>query len=222
MTQYDASILVSGGIESVVMAHYLATVEKKNIRGIHFNLSSPSSHYQLHHTKKIFNAIGAPLEVIYLTGLVEMTAGYVDPGWAAMDEADIEWSLPTGSDKRLSFLPVLIAASVYHANITSSPVIYVGYSKEQARQGIIDFMSSVGNCMSRVHENEPPVQVSAPFIIYTKSEVIELGTKNGLNVSDTWSCYYGGPTQCGVCPACIQRKNAFQKARITDSTKYQN
>jgi len=222
MTRYDASILVSGGIESVVMAHHMVTVERKSIRGIHFSLGSPSAHYQLHYAKKIFNALGAPLDVIDMAGLVGMTAGYIDPGWAAMDEGDEEWSLPIGPDKRLSFLPVLIATSVYHANITSSPAVYVGYSAEQARQGIVDFMSLIGNCMSLAHRNEPPVQVSAPFINYTKSGVIELGTKYGLNVSDTWSCYYGGPIQCGVCPSCIQRKNAFQTAQIVDSTIYQN
>ena len=220
MARYDATVLVSGGIESVVMAHHLVTVEKKSIRAIHFSLGSPSAHYQLHHAKKILNAIGAPLDVVNMSGLVEMTAGYVDPGWAAMDEGDEEWSLPIGPDKRLSFLPTLIATSVYHANITSSPVVYVGYSKEQARQGIIDFMNSIGSCMSLVHRNEPPVQVSAPFISYTKSDVIALGTRNGLNVSDTWSCYYDGPVQCGTCAACTQRKNAFQAAQIADSTIY--
>ena len=43
-----------------------------------------------------------------------------------------------------------------------------------------------------------------------------------LNIpyEDTWSCYEGGEIHCGLCGTCNERKEAFQRANVTDPTKY--
>jgi len=54
--------------------------------------------------------------------------------------------------------------------------------------------------------------VYAPFIGMTKAEIIKLGKELGVPYYLTWSCYKGGDKPCGVCPACIERKEAFENA----------
>jgi 7-cyano-7-deazaguanine synthase len=64
------------------------------------------------------------------------------------------------------------------------------------------------------------VSVLAPFIHFTKAEIVKLG--KGLNVpfQKTWSCYKGEALHCGACPTCIDRKQAFKLAGVKDPTEY--
>ena len=55
----------------------------------------------------------------------------------------------------------------------------------------------------------------------SKSDLIKKGYKVlGNEIFKTWSCYLSGKMQCGKCESCNNRKIAFEKAKITDKTKY--
>ncbi len=55
----------------------------------------------------------------------------------------------------------------------------------------------------------------------SKSDLLKKGFKDlGDLIFKTWSCYSDGENQCGVCESCNNRKKAFEKAGITDKTKY--
>ena len=57
----------------------------------------------------------------------------------------------------------------------------------------------------------------------SKSELLKIGTKTlGDSIFNTWSCYESKKHHSGICESCNNRKNAFEKARITDKTKYLN
>jgi 7-cyano-7-deazaguanine synthase len=63
-------------------------------------------------------------------------------------------------------------------------------------------------------------RLRSPFMWATKAEIVRIGTKLGVPFEATWSCYDGGELQCGVCPTCVSRKEAFRQAGIEDPTKY--
>lgn len=54
------------------------------------------------------------------------------------------------------------------------------------------------------------VEVCAPYIEKTKSEIAAIGRKLGVPMNRTWSCYSPGSTPCGNCPACVKRTAAFK------------
>ena len=55
----------------------------------------------------------------------------------------------------------------------------------------------------------------------SKSDLLKSGTKIlGDSIFKTWSCYSNKKYHCGICESCNNRKTAFQKAGITDKTKY--
>ena len=55
----------------------------------------------------------------------------------------------------------------------------------------------------------------------SKSDLLKSGTKIlGNSIFKTWSCYSNKKYHCGICESCNNRKTAFQKAGITDKTKY--
>lgn len=64
------------------------------------------------------------------------------------------------------------------------------------------------------------VQLVTPFQFLTKQEVVKLGIEMNLPYELTWSCYVGGDAQCGVCPTCVERIEAFQDNVRIDPVPY--
>ncbi|WP_424041154.1 7-cyano-7-deazaguanine synthase QueC [Prevotella pallens] len=64
-------------------------------------------------------------------------------------------------------------------------------------------------------------RVEAAFTNITKADIVRIGNKLGINYAETWSCYKGGKCHCGKCGTCIERKEAFQEAGLTDPTEYE-
>lgn len=54
-----------------------------------------------------------------------------------------------------------------------------------------------------------PIEICAPYVNKQKCEIVALGLKLGVDISETWSCYAGGDAPCGACPACLKRQEAL-------------
>ena len=65
------------------------------------------------------------------------------------------------------------------------------------------------------------IQLLRPFIAMDKTAIARRGAELGLDFSETWSCYKGGKIHCGVCGTCVERREAFQLAGLTDPTTYE-
>ena len=61
-----------------------------------------------------------------------------------------------------------------------------------------------------------PVDVRTPLIDLSKADIVHLGIEVGAPLELTWSCYFGGPTPCGVCDACRLRAKGFAEAGVED------
>ena len=60
------------------------------------------------------------------------------------------------------------------------------------------------------------VRIEAPFVKWTKSEVVKEGLRLKVPYELTWSCYEGADTPCGVCGTCIDRAKAFETNGVKD------
>ena len=65
-----------------------------------------------------------------------------------------------------------------------------------------------------------PVKIKTPLIKKTKTEIIRLGTKLGVDWKNTWSCYLGKKLPCGLCDSCQLRLKGFMQAGIADPIQY--
>ena len=63
--------------------------------------------------------------------------------------------------------------------------------------------------------------IKAPFSGGKKSDLIREGAKLGVPFELTWSCYRDEAKHCGRCESCLNRKRAFQEARVADPTNYE-
>lgn len=60
------------------------------------------------------------------------------------------------------------------------------------------------------------VEVLAPLMNLSKTEIVKLGAKLGVPFELTWSCYQGGDKPCGHCDSCKLRARGFAEAGIKD------
>ena len=58
--------------------------------------------------------------------------------------------------------------------------------------------------------------IEAPFVNYTKADVVHEGLRLGVPYQLTWSCYEGGNRPCGKCGTCRDRAAAFAANGIAD------
>lgn len=65
------------------------------------------------------------------------------------------------------------------------------------------------------------VRLWTPYTNLTKSQIAARGHEIGVDYSQTWSCYKGKNLHCGQCGTCVERKEAFAEAGITDPTVYE-
>jgi len=66
-----------------------------------------------------------------------------------------------------------------------------------------------------------PLRIIAPFVEWTKSEIVRRGAELNVPFGSTWSCYVGEQSHCGRCGTCLDRKAAFAESGIQDPTSYQ-
>lgn len=81
------------------------------------------------------------------------------------------------------------------------------------------FIESMSEAMSYgTYEN---IKIAAPFTGLTKGDIAHIGVELGVDYTHTYSCYKGGEKHCGKCGTCVERKEAFADAGITDPTDYE-
>ena len=66
------------------------------------------------------------------------------------------------------------------------------------------------------------LELVRPFVNNTKSDIAKLGSELGIDFTKTWSCYKGLEKQCGKCATCIERREAFYLAGVSDPTEYED
>ncbi len=60
------------------------------------------------------------------------------------------------------------------------------------------------------------LRMEAPFVQWSKADIVKRGLELGVPYELTWSCYEGGEKPCGVCGTCIDRQRAFELNGTTD------
>ena len=66
-----------------------------------------------------------------------------------------------------------------------------------------------------------PISVEAPFLNYSKAEIVKIGLDLGIDYSKTWTCYEGQDLACGKCGSCNERLEAFAINNTLDPLRYQ-
>lgn len=98
-------------------------------------------------------------------------------------------------------------------------IIYYGaHSDDAAGSAYPDCSEKFNKAMNEaIYEGSGgQVRIEAPFVTWTKKDVVKKGLELNVPYELTWSCYEGKDKPCGVCGTCIDRKHAFEENGVTD------
>lgn len=71
-----------------------------------------------------------------------------------------------------------------------------------------EFVAAMNNAIMEGTGGE--LHMEAPFVEWSKTDIVKKGLELNVPYELTWSCYEGGDKPCGVCATCIDRKRAFE------------
>jgi 7-cyano-7-deazaguanine synthase len=217
-----AVAIVSGGLDSVTMAHSMAR-DASQLHLISFDYGQ-RHRKELEFARRAADRLGARWILVDLAaaGLAALL------GDSALTDVDVE--VPDGhyaeERMRVTIVPNrnAIMLAIACAAVQSLNVDVVGVAVHAGDHFIYpdcrpEFVRSF-ETMERLAMDRPDLRIEAPFLDRTKSEIVEIGAHLGVPFEETWSCYKGGDLHCGTCGTCVERREAFQLAGVHDPTNY--
>lgn len=108
-----------------------------------------------------------------------------------------------------------------HLFIGVNAVDYSGYP--DCRPEFIAQFERVANLATAIGAETEPFRVIAPLQYLSKAQIIQVGTRLGVDYRQTVSCYSPDleGRACGRCDACHYRRQGFDEAGLADATIYQ-
>jgi 7-cyano-7-deazaguanine synthase len=225
-----AIILLSGGIDSTT-AMAIAKSKGKEIYSLSFRYGQRHS-IELEASKKIAQLLKAKEHKIIDIDLRQFGASALTdeidvPKHESVEEIEKQKEIPiTYVPARntiflsyaLGWAEVLKANSIY---IGVTAVDYSGYP--DCRPEFIEAFEKMANLATKTGvTKETVLKIDTPLINLSKAQIIQTGSKLGVDYSITISCYDPDlkGRSCGRCDSCLHRIKGFKEAGIKDPTSY--
>ncbi len=117
----------------------------------------------------------------------------------------------------------LLSMAVSYAEANDCSAVFIGAHSEDF-SGYPDcrpeFFEAFQQVITVGTKPETDIELVAPFVEFSKTEIAELGLELGVPYDHTWSCYREEEPACGTCDACAFRLQAFQALGERDPIAY--
>lgn len=222
----DSGILLSGGIESAVLAARLKNAgDNVTSIALHYNLGRPSADYELHFARRTAATYNLQFEEVDLSKFWRPLLGFFDPEQIILEfDSIIEPDRAIGKKNVANGFPVTLSAALFYAASVGIKEVHAGLTSDQHKGGkendSDDVYAGWNSAMNELLGSSSKVQLIFPFKKLTKAQVVTEGASIGVDFTKTWSCFIGPDKHCGRCRGCKSRKAAFKKAGVDDPTDY--
>jgi len=117
----------------------------------------------------------------------------------------------------LGWAEIIPAADIF---IGVNAIDYGGYP--DCRPEFIEAFETLANLGTKAGVEGRRFQIHAPFIKFSKAEIVRKALELDVDLSLTRTCYDPSPTglACGECDSCLLRLKGFREAGIEDPIRY--
>lgn len=213
-----AVVLLSGGLDSTVCT-YKAVTDDYTVHALTIQYG------QLHAVeieKAKITAKKLGLEHIILS---------LDFPWKGSALLDASLSLKVSKDNTDSipntYVPsrniIFLSIAMSWAEVLGAEVIFIGVNQvdysgyPDCRGEFIEALEKTFQVGTKCGIEGNKIRIKAPLLELTKKDIILLGEKLQVPFIDTWSCYKGEHSPCGMCDSCHLRQKGFYNAGIKDT-----
>ncbi|MEG8015506.1 7-cyano-7-deazaguanine synthase QueC [Sphingomonas sp. 22R3R2A-7] len=222
-----AVALVSGGLDSMVSAAMLRDSGRR-LLALSFDYNQ-RHRIELDAARNVATALGAERHIVLPMDLSAfggsaLTADIAVPkdGLGAEDGGGIPVTyVPARNTIFLSLaLGWAEAAGARDIYIGVNALDYSGYP--DCRPEFIAAFEGLAELATKAGVEGDPFRIQAPLQHMTKADIVREGTRLGLDLGLSWSCYDPTPDgkHCGECDSCRLRSRGFDEAGIADPTVY--
>lgn len=213
-------VICSGGLDSVTLAHKIA--RESSLLGL------ISFDYGQRHKKELgFAAACAKALNVPHTVMDISVIGAQLSGSALTDDVAVPDGHYTAQSMKATVVPnrnaIMLAITYGIAAAQKAEAVAAAFHGgdhfiyPDCRPG---FVRAFAAMQDRALEDFAQISLYTPFLEMTKAQIAAEGAKLGVPFADTWSCYKGGDIHCGRCGTCVERREAFDLAKVADPTVY--
>lgn len=218
-----AVVLLSGGLDS---ATTLALARSQG-----YACHALSVHYGQRHAAEL----DAARAVARQLGAVEHRVVNIDLGQfggSALTDRRIAVPETVSNGVPVTYVParntVLLALALGLAEVLEAEALFIGVNAvdysgyPDCRPEFIAAFQHLADVATRRALEGWRLRIEAPLMYMTKAEIIQLGTRLGVDFALTVSCYQADAQgrACGRCDACRLRRRGFLDAGVPDVTRY--
>ena len=213
-------VLLSGGLDSTVLVGWLLN-QRNDVDTVSFDYGQRHRR-ELDAARAVAERYGVRHDVVDLTGVGRLLTGSaltddvaVPHGHYAAD--NMAATVVPNRNMILLSVAVGIAAARGHQSVATAVhagdhAVYPDCRPEFTRMASMTAQAAT--------EGYGDVDILAPFVRRSKTDIAGLGADLDAPLNLTWSCYEGGDRHCGRCGTCVERWEAFRNAGIDDPTDY--
>lgn len=217
-------VLLSGGLDSAT-ALAVAKSEGRRCYALSFNYGQRSL-YELEAAKRIAQTNGVVEHKILSIDLSAI-------GGSALTDHSLDVPDHSVEGVPLTYVParntILLSFALGWAEVLQAKEIFIGVNAvdfsgypDCRPEYIAAFETMAQLATKSATQDHISLRIRAPLIDLSKAEIIKMGTRLGVDYSQTLSCYQLDEqgASCGACDSCRLRKEGFAAAGVPDPTRY--
>jgi len=218
-----AVALISGGLDSMVAA---ASMKAAGYRLLALSIDYNQRHQiELAAARRIATILGADRHVVLPLDLRAFG------GSALTAEIDVP-KQGVGSDIPVTYVParntIFLSLSLGWAEAAGARDMVIGVNAldysgyPDCRPEFVAAFEDMAALATKAGVEGDRFRIHAPLQHMTKADIVREGTRLGLDLGMSWSCYDPAPggVHCGLCDSCRLRAKGFEEAGIPDPTRY--
>lgn len=223
-----AIVLHSGGLDStVLLASVIHEAKADEVQALHINYGQRHN-IELDYASQLCRFYNVPELTVSISAPDYQRSTNVT--WLRSSQTDAGIEVPEGhytdESMRVTVVPnrnmMMLAVAIGWADsLRYDHVYFAAHAGDHAIYPDCrsDFIVSLADAAERATEGR--VVIKAPFLYKSKTDIVKHGARLHVPFHLTYSCYKGKSGEhCGKCGTCVERREAFEDARVVDPTTY--